>query len=307
MSICLYADNAQTFLASAVTSSTTTITLAAGTGALFPDPTTGQFFALSLNDFATEQIYEITYCTARSGDVCTVTRAQEGTAARAWQTNDIAFNGPTSGTTGSAFVQRAGSVLATSTGTANAIVIALNPAITTYTQGFRVQVQANATNTGACTIDAGAGAVSFLRNDGQPLEADDIVSGTIYDAVADANGGPFWMENFVASQLRAYTATGRWAGVAASATLTPGAFIIDTRTGIVTITLTASPNSYNNYQFWDYFGAFGVNSLIVNPGSNKIGPLGSGASGTFLANIPGARFSVLWDTTTNSWVVSNDV
>lgn len=307
MSICLYADNAQTFIVSTLTPTSTTVTLANGTGALFPLPVGDQFFALSLNDFATGEIYEICYCTARSGDVCTVTRAREGTAARAWQPNDIAFNGPTAGTTGNNFVQRQGSVLATSTGTANAIVVALNPPITSYTQGFRLQVQANATNSGACTINAGGGVVSFLRNDGQPLQADDIVSGTIYDAVADANGGPIWMENFVPSQIRAYAATGRWVGVASSGLLTPGPFIIDTRSGVVTVTLEAVPNSYDNYQFWDFFGAFGADNLIVNPNGNAIGPLGSGVAGTLLVNISGIRFTVLWDTVTNSWVVNDNV
>jgi hypothetical protein len=98
MTVVLYADNASTTLASGISSGTTTIILETGTGALFPSPTTGQFFALTLNDALTGQVYEVCYCTARTGDSLTVTRGQEGTTAVAWLLGDFAYNAVTKAT-----------------------------------------------------------------------------------------------------------------------------------------------------------------------------------------------------------------
>jgi hypothetical protein len=88
----IFANNAFTQLAAGISSSATTILLTTGTGALFPNPGAGQFFTLTLNDALTKQIYEICYCTARTGDSCTVTRGQEGTTARSWLLGDYAYN-----------------------------------------------------------------------------------------------------------------------------------------------------------------------------------------------------------------------
>jgi hypothetical protein len=93
----LFADNARSTLAAPIGPSATTITLAPGTGALFPSPGAGQQFALSLNDASTHLSYEIVYCTHRSTDTLTVIRAQEGTSALSWLTGDLCWNGPTSG------------------------------------------------------------------------------------------------------------------------------------------------------------------------------------------------------------------
>lgn len=87
-----------TTLASPISPSATSIILSSGAGALYPNPTAGQEFALILNDAATGLLYEVCYCTARTGDVLTVTRAQEGTTALNWAAGDNAFCGPTAGT-----------------------------------------------------------------------------------------------------------------------------------------------------------------------------------------------------------------
>lgn len=97
MATFLFANNAQSTLAAPISPSATSITLASGTGALFPNPSAGQQFALTLNDAATGLLYEIVYCTARTGDVLTVARAQEGTTALTWATGDSVDNGPTAG------------------------------------------------------------------------------------------------------------------------------------------------------------------------------------------------------------------
>lgn len=94
----LFANDAQSTLAGPITAIATSLTLASGTGADFPSPGAGQQFALTLNDAATGLDTEIVYCTARSGDVLTVVRGQEGTSALDWLAGDLAANLNTAGT-----------------------------------------------------------------------------------------------------------------------------------------------------------------------------------------------------------------
>lgn len=94
----LFANNAATTLATGISSTSTTLTLQAGSGALFPNPTNGNQFTVTMIDAITETKTEIMYCTARSGDTLTVTRAQEGTTAQSWVAGDYVRNGPTAGT-----------------------------------------------------------------------------------------------------------------------------------------------------------------------------------------------------------------
>ncbi len=101
MALFLFANNASSVLASAISSTATVIDLSPGTGALFPNPAAGQQFTLTLNDAATGLVYEIVYCTARSTDTLTVVRGQEGTAAVSWLANDRAFLTATAGALGS--------------------------------------------------------------------------------------------------------------------------------------------------------------------------------------------------------------
>lgn len=90
MTIFVFTNNAKSTLAAPVAPSDTTVTLFSGTGALYPAPAAGQAFPLSLLDQSTGTQREIMYCTSRTGDVCTVTRAQEGTAAGTWVIGDFA-------------------------------------------------------------------------------------------------------------------------------------------------------------------------------------------------------------------------
>jgi len=80
----LFANNAQSTLASSVNTSTTTIPLATGTGSLFPSPSGGDFFMLTLTQPGVESSWEIVKVTARSSDSLTVVRAQEGTSSASW-------------------------------------------------------------------------------------------------------------------------------------------------------------------------------------------------------------------------------
>lgn len=92
MAIFLFANDASSTLAAPISPSATSLTLSAGTGAEFPNPSAGQQFGLTLNDAATGLLTEIVYCTARTGDTLTVSRAQEGTVAQSWLAGDLAAN-----------------------------------------------------------------------------------------------------------------------------------------------------------------------------------------------------------------------
>lgn len=102
----LASNNAQTTLASSISNTATSLTVASGTGALFPQPVSGtSLFKLTLIDAATNSLNEIVHVTAVSGDVFTIVRAQEGTTARSWTVNDIAANMVTAGTLTQFFLQ----------------------------------------------------------------------------------------------------------------------------------------------------------------------------------------------------------
>jgi hypothetical protein len=95
--IVLFANNDQTTLAGAITSTALTANLSPGSGVLFPSPVTGQYFPMTFVDAATGLLREIVYVTNVTGDVITMTRAQEGTTALAWNAGDIAANLLTAG------------------------------------------------------------------------------------------------------------------------------------------------------------------------------------------------------------------
>lgn len=79
-------NNAVSRLASSLSSGATTLSVTTGEGAKFPSPSAGQWFPLTI--IKSSGALEILRCSARSGDVFTVTRAQEGTAAQAFSAGD---------------------------------------------------------------------------------------------------------------------------------------------------------------------------------------------------------------------------
>jgi hypothetical protein len=81
-----FTNYASTTLAAGITSAATTITLASGGGSLFPSLSAGDYFYGTLVDSSNN--LEIVLVTARSTDTLTVTRAQDGSAARAFLTGD---------------------------------------------------------------------------------------------------------------------------------------------------------------------------------------------------------------------------
>lgn len=70
-------NNAVTTTVNALSSTDTTMTVAAGTGALFPILGTGDYFFATLQSVTNN--YEVIKVTARTDDVMTIVRGQEGT------------------------------------------------------------------------------------------------------------------------------------------------------------------------------------------------------------------------------------
>lgn len=83
----LFSNTASATLASSITSSSTTITVSTGLGALFPATPAGSYFYATLVDSSNN--LEIVKVTSRSADSMTVVRAQEGTTARSYAASDL--------------------------------------------------------------------------------------------------------------------------------------------------------------------------------------------------------------------------
>jgi hypothetical protein len=80
--VCQFSNNASTTIAGGITSGSTSITLAVGTGALFPALSGSNYFIGTLVDGSGN--IELVKVTARSSDTLTVVRGREGTTAIAF-------------------------------------------------------------------------------------------------------------------------------------------------------------------------------------------------------------------------------
>lgn len=99
MSQLLWANNASTTITGTIAFNSTSVTVSAGTGGEFPSPGAYQYFLATLSPSTPgAQPPEIVLVTARSGDVFTITRGQEGTTAQAWGAGTILQNLITKGT-----------------------------------------------------------------------------------------------------------------------------------------------------------------------------------------------------------------
>lgn len=192
MTILLFANNAKSSLASAISSTATTATLASGTGSLFPSPTTGQGFKMTFVDAATGLLNEIVLVTARSGDIITIVRGQEGTTPQSWLANDLAGMYFTAGTINNNIqldqYQIGTFDTAIATGSANALSATIPSNLNYIPTNFTFTLQAAYANTGAATLNLTIGSTAtgiypIVKSNNQPLIAGDI-----------ANAGyPMWL------------------------------------------------------------------------------------------------------------------
>ena len=93
MSQIQFANNAITTLAGAISAIATSLSVAPGTGALFPIPAAGQSFKITLTPASGDvPAPEIMLVTGVSTDAFTVVRGQEGTTAQAWGVGSVVAN-----------------------------------------------------------------------------------------------------------------------------------------------------------------------------------------------------------------------
>ena len=87
----LFANNANSKLVAGISATALSLQVTAGDGAKFPSPTGGDYFLITLSKVTSgiESAVEIVKCTGRSTDVLTILRAQEGTTARVYATDDF--------------------------------------------------------------------------------------------------------------------------------------------------------------------------------------------------------------------------
>lgn len=81
-----FTNNATTTLASGINASVTSLSVAGGTGALFPSLTGADVFYVTLANLA--GTVEIVKVTARTTDTFTIVRGQDGTTAASWSAGD---------------------------------------------------------------------------------------------------------------------------------------------------------------------------------------------------------------------------
>lgn len=184
MTIQLFSNNAKTTLAAGISSSATTITVASGTGALFPSPVAGESaFKVTLVSASVPTSNEICLCTARSGDTLTVVRAQEGTTAKAFVLNDTVANFDTADVMGalvqSEQLQSNYYGYAVGGGTPNAITATIPSRLSALSDGMVYIIKASGQNTGAVTLNltlnaTATGALAVVKNNNTALTASDI-------------------------------------------------------------------------------------------------------------------------------------
>lgn len=180
----LWSNNASTTVSGSITPASTTVQLAAGTGVMFPNPTSGNYYVATFYDQATKTQYEIVHVTAMAGDVATIVRAQEGTTAKNWGPGDIFANLVTAGTL-AAFVQ-AGTgpantslvYVGTDTSTTPNLVIAnTNPVPSSLAIGMLFNILIKNTNTSAVNLQLNGGpSISATRMNGAPMLSGDITA-----------------------------------------------------------------------------------------------------------------------------------
>jgi hypothetical protein len=178
MNIFVIANNVQTTLSSATSSTGTTFTLSSS--ANLPTLLAGQMMPITFTDAATRLTKEICYVTNISGTTLTVIRAREGTGAQNWSVGDGAACLPTAGTVALLQNVQAGTYNSSiDSGAVNAYSAALTPAILAYVPGAELWVNSVLNgNTGVSTLSVnGLASMPIHGVASADLQGGEIVAG----------------------------------------------------------------------------------------------------------------------------------
>lgn len=204
----VFTNLARSTLASGITAGATSLTVQSGDGNdLFPSLAGSDFFRAVLFKRSTGEV-EIIRVTARSGDVLTITRAQEDignvtATAYAFNSGDIIELRPTAaffasiGGLSSTSIQQLGFNFGADGGSVNAYSVTLSPTPGSYASPLPIAFLANATNTGAATLEeAGLGSPkSIERLTGEALRPGDIVVNEVAYCLYDTAAATFKLIN----------------------------------------------------------------------------------------------------------------
>lgn len=178
----LIANNATTILASAINAVVTSIPLSPGTGALFPNPTGGDFFYGTLQSASNPNQLEIVRVTARATDTLTVVRGQDGTMAQSFNVSDVFALLPTRATESAI---RNVTSLPTAGGTANALTTTNSVPLAFLAKGAVQELVPAAPNTTAATLAADGTAATAIKAWGQALIGGEMQTGVPVALVGD--------------------------------------------------------------------------------------------------------------------------
>jgi len=124
-------------------------------------------------------------------------------------------------------------------GTAGAYAVLLSPPLAAYPNGLQVRFRAANPNPGASTLNAGAGVLPLLREDGAQLQQGDIPNNSIVSATYDKPANAFLLNAVVPSQFGSVAKlnVGAFLKVdgAGNLTLKNGAFLADDGGGNLTV------------------------------------------------------------------------
>ena len=285
----VWADNASTVLANAISASSGTLNVASGTGSKFPTvtPGTNYFRVVITSASAPNTIIEIVLVTQTAGDTFYITRAQEGTIAQEWPVGALVFNafsaGGISNFTRINAIQNNAYFRGVDSGTANAYVVTLDYPITSSTSYQEVFFTAVNANTGASTVQIGGGPViAIVSAGGNALQGGEIRAGSLVQLVYNgtnytlvyATGGSSNIAN--ATQSHHAIALGQQ-GTLNVLSATTSAYA--TNAGNST---TTSQTNFSNL-------TIATSQVLSAANFNNYAPTktGTGASGTWAINISG--------------------
>jgi hypothetical protein len=192
----LFSNVASTTLATGISSSSPSLQVISGTGALFPViPQPGYAFIATLIKNGSPNIKEVVIVTGHtsgSDNFTGLIRGQDSTTALSWNAGDtVALLQPALAM--NSFVQAPEAQAqffnyAVDTGAANAYVVNISPAMNGHQVGTPIRWKAShscTTNGGGSTFNDGFGAAALITPEGSAMITGSIMAGGLYEAVWD--------------------------------------------------------------------------------------------------------------------------